>query len=316
MMETARIRRAGYPVRHVYREFVERYRYLATNIGPAQKIDCKVAAKRICDNVLTATCDYQFGHTKIFLKDAQDIFLESERSRIYLKYILIIQRGFRRVLFRRWIRKYRNAAITIQKNWRARGYRTNFLTIRQGMTRLQACIKSRQLAHSFAQKRKRICGLQAHCRGYLTRKHLKGKLTEKSRRMQELIMLRHQEEKEFRRAGNPNWEDDAKVNFMARFAELSREYVLEREQMTNERSLAQQKRHYINIEEDNKVVDDVFEFLHYSTSPENETNRNSIGVSKMLLYFEEKSKLKKKVPTKLLSRPVNFYTYETYESRL
>lgn len=28
MMETARIRRAGYPMRHNYKDFVERYRHL------------------------------------------------------------------------------------------------------------------------------------------------------------------------------------------------------------------------------------------------------------------------------------------------
>lgn len=38
MMETIRIRRAGYPIRHGFKEFVERYRFLIPGIQPAHKV--------------------------------------------------------------------------------------------------------------------------------------------------------------------------------------------------------------------------------------------------------------------------------------
>lgn len=38
MMETIRIRRAGYPIRHSFHEFVERYRFLISGIPPAHKV--------------------------------------------------------------------------------------------------------------------------------------------------------------------------------------------------------------------------------------------------------------------------------------
>lgn len=38
MMETIRIRRAGYPIRHTFKEFVERYRFLIPGIAPAHKV--------------------------------------------------------------------------------------------------------------------------------------------------------------------------------------------------------------------------------------------------------------------------------------
>lgn len=247
--------------------------------------------------------DYQFGETKVFLKDAHDIYLEEERKRIYLKYILVLQRGFRRVIFKRWLERHRSAAITIQKNWRGRGYRRDFLTIRKGVHRLQACIQSRQLAYTYSQTRKNVVAIQAHCRGYLTRKHLKGRIAEKSARLQELIMMRKTEEKQFRQEGNPNWEDDAKVNFMARFAELSREFDIRHQPKPEPID------HSINIQ----VIDDVFDFLkHTSTSPELLPKPKKLnGVSKMISSFEQHHRIKKKVPSKLLSRPVNSYSYES-----
>ena len=39
-METIRIRRAGYPIRHAFPEFVDRYRFLISGIPPAHKVSC------------------------------------------------------------------------------------------------------------------------------------------------------------------------------------------------------------------------------------------------------------------------------------
>lgn len=38
MMETIRIRRAGYPIRHSFTEFVERYRFLIAGVPPSHKV--------------------------------------------------------------------------------------------------------------------------------------------------------------------------------------------------------------------------------------------------------------------------------------
>lgn len=307
MMETARIRRAGYPIRHTYKEFVERYKYLIPGIGPVKKLDHVVAAEKICKHVLHDAPDYQFGQTKIFLKDFQDILLEEERSRIFLKHIIVLQRGFRRVIFQRWIRKIRNAAVTIQKNWRARGYRQSFLIMRAGFYRLQACIKSRNLADDFGKTKKLITTIQAHCRGYLIRNKVKARIAEKSKRIQELMMLRTQEENDFKKSGNSNWEDDAKINFMARFAELSKELDLQEPPPEPPKKV-----HRIDIDEDNRVVDDVFGFLQYSPELDKDNNLNGVSnINNMIDFFEEESKLEKHIPRKLLSRPVQFYQYSS-----
>ncbi|CAG0899982.1 unnamed protein product, partial [Cyprideis torosa] len=92
MMETIRIRRAGYPIRHTFREFVDRYRFLINGVPPPHKVDCEAAASKICAAVLGPKSDYQLGKTKVFLKDAHDLFLEQERDRMLTRKILIIQK--------------------------------------------------------------------------------------------------------------------------------------------------------------------------------------------------------------------------------
>ena len=38
MLETIRIRRAGYPIRFTFKDFVDRYRFLVSGIGPSHKV--------------------------------------------------------------------------------------------------------------------------------------------------------------------------------------------------------------------------------------------------------------------------------------
>ena len=96
MMETIRIRRAGYPIRHTFIEFVDRYRFLISGCPPSHKLkdNCRAATAKICQSAL-GKADYQLGRTKVFLKDAQDLFLELERDRVLTRKILILQRCIR-----------------------------------------------------------------------------------------------------------------------------------------------------------------------------------------------------------------------------
>lgn len=67
MMETIRIRRAGYPIRHKFMDFVDRYRILVSDVGPSHTVECRAASNKICKAVL-GNADYQLGKTKVFLK--------------------------------------------------------------------------------------------------------------------------------------------------------------------------------------------------------------------------------------------------------
>lgn len=63
-----RIRRAGYPIRHTFAEFVERYRVLQPGLKFSDVTDFKYTSKSLCTRVLGETHDWQIGYTKVFLK--------------------------------------------------------------------------------------------------------------------------------------------------------------------------------------------------------------------------------------------------------
>ena len=58
------------------------------------QVDCCKASEQILREVLhkkKKLQDFQLGHTKVFLKDEQELFLEQERDRILAKKILVLQ---------------------------------------------------------------------------------------------------------------------------------------------------------------------------------------------------------------------------------
>uniref|UniRef100_A0A915BGX9 Myosin-VIIa n=1 Tax=Parascaris univalens TaxID=6257 RepID=A0A915BGX9_PARUN len=175
MMETIRIRKAGYPIRYDYKIFVHRYRVLVNGIGPADKVDCYTAAKKICESVLGAKADFQLGRTKVFLKDAQDLFLQQERERMLNERIITIQKTVRGWIQRRRFAKMRIAAVMIQKHWRGHIQRKRYQQMQIGFARLQAVIRSRQLVLHYKHLRRIVVQFQARCRGALIRNALRAK---------------------------------------------------------------------------------------------------------------------------------------------
>ena len=91
--------------------------------------------------------DYQLGRTKVFLKDAQDLFLEQERDRVLTRKILVLQRCIRGWYHRRRFLKMRAAAIVIQKNYRAHFYKKRYQRMKNGknfLTKVHSFLKSTQ----------------------------------------------------------------------------------------------------------------------------------------------------------------------------
>ncbi|XP_034827746.1 myosin-VIIa isoform X2 [Maniola hyperantus] len=292
MMETIRIRRAGYPIRHSFKEFVERYRFLISGVPPAHKTDCRAATAKICATVLGKS-DYQLGHTKVFLKDAHDLFLEQERDRVLTRKILILQRSIRGWVYRRRFLKMRAAAVLIQRHWRGKLQRIRYNRMKVGYARLQALIRARVLAHRFRHLRGHIVSLQAAARGYLVRRSYGHKMwaivkiqsharrliaMRRYRRLKqeaiahnEALRLRRQEEQRLQHQGNTRAKEIAEQNYRERMYELERrdaELALEeKRQLEAKRTLLQEAaRKQDEPVDDSKLVEAMFDFLPDSSS--------------------------------------------------
>ncbi|XP_072432946.1 myosin VIIAa isoform X3 [Chiloscyllium punctatum] len=171
MMETIRIRRAGYPIRYTFVEFVDRYRVLMPGVKPAYKQgDLRGTCQRIAEAVLGQDGDWQIGKTKIFLKDHHDMLLEIERDKAITGKVILIQKVVRGFKDRSNFVKIRKSVLLIQKYWRGYQCRKNFNAMRIGFSRLQALYRSRKLCTQYHFARKRIILFQARCRGYLVRR--------------------------------------------------------------------------------------------------------------------------------------------------
>lgn len=194
LMETAKIRRSGYPIRHSFKDFVQTYRFLVPGIPPAFQTDCRVASQKICQTLFNEDQDYRVGKTKVFLRTAEDAFLEEELRKVFQKSLSILQRNIKRWYYRRRFVKLREAALVFQKHFRARGYRNRFLTIRCGYLRLQATIRQRYLTNSFQKVRSRIIPLQVICKGYLFRNIYKKPLELRRSKMLELQKIKNGKE--------------------------------------------------------------------------------------------------------------------------
>lgn len=302
MLETARIRALGYPIRHTFQEFVQRYRLLMPLIAQSSEINVNYRdlCKKMCANLLKFNPHYQLGQTKVFLKYDQDAFLETEREKAYLKHVIILQRFTRRVLLKIWLNRRRRAAVVIQSHWRKYRARKNFLRLRDAIERLQARIRSRKQAYRYEKYNKHIIRIQSLCRGYLARKaYTIRKVQIQKQKYEEEI--RHRQSEALKAVKRQAPRPPSRVEINNKKNEVSNDQCMKNDYET----------------EATKIIDDVFEFLQHAADDnvDLEQKRTS-NVSKMILNFEAESRIKKSIPTKLLSRPVNFYSYEDYESRL
>uniref|UniRef100_A0A8B9CES6 Myosin VIIA n=1 Tax=Anser brachyrhynchus TaxID=132585 RepID=A0A8B9CES6_9AVES len=150
MMETIRIRRAGYPIRYTFVEFVDRYRVLMPGVKP-----------RIAEAVLGKDDDWQIGKTKIFLK-----VWALGVPPCHLGPLPLRKQISEGNLFR------------VDKPVGCDGLVSSrsLLQMRIGFLRLQALYRSRKLHKQYHMARRRIIEFQARCRGYLVRRAFRHRL--------------------------------------------------------------------------------------------------------------------------------------------
>uniref|UniRef100_A0A8C1LDP5 Myosin VIIBb n=1 Tax=Cyprinus carpio TaxID=7962 RepID=A0A8C1LDP5_CYPCA len=231
MLDTIKIRKLGYPIRHTFKDFLQRYRVLLKSVDS------------ICRAMIKDKEDWKIGKNKIFLRDHHDSFLELEREQELYKKALIIQRVMIAHKDRSNFVKKRRAALVLQKNWR--GHRDRRL--KQGFARLQAKVRSRQLHTEYMRRRAAAITLQTQTRGYLARKDLK-------RKKDAVILLQTQTRGLLARKTLKRMKTDVKKEAQERIA-LELQQRLEELLKKNEEAAKSQKKD----EED--TVENIFGFL-------------------------------------------------------
>lgn len=113
MLETIRIRRAGYPVRIDFASFIFRFRSLLggqKSTGPARE-----TSNLILSTLPPALSDsYQLGHSKVFLREATELQLEELRGAALHGIVVILQKNVRRWLAVRHFKAIRKCVILLQ----------------------------------------------------------------------------------------------------------------------------------------------------------------------------------------------------------
>ncbi|KAL0966745.1 hypothetical protein UPYG_G00299630 [Umbra pygmaea] len=176
MMDTIRIRKLGYPIRHTFPQFLQRYRVLLkTTVCDPKTESASSCCNAICKAVITGQDGWKIGTTKIFLKDAHDSLLEREREHELNRKALIIQRVMLGQRDRKNFVKKRRAAIVIQKRWRGYSEQKLYRKLQHGFERLQSKIRGRLARQHYLKKLAAAVTVQSQVRGYQARKSYKSK---------------------------------------------------------------------------------------------------------------------------------------------
>ncbi|CAB1323745.1 unnamed protein product, partial [Coregonus sp. 'balchen'] len=201
MMETIRIRKAGYPIRYTFDEFLERYRVLLkTTLCDPKAVRRNVSVAVVVVVVIVVHCitatllhlvaqpqkpcllfkyDSQESPQKCAecicetVLAGQDGDWKTGKTKIFLKdfhdTLLELER-MKELNEKALLIQRRSSALVIQKHWRGYKGRKLYRVVQLGFARLQAKVRARQLQHHYQQKRAAAVLLQAQSRGYLARK--------------------------------------------------------------------------------------------------------------------------------------------------
>ncbi|XP_044259100.1 unconventional myosin-IXa-like [Tribolium madens] len=167
MLETVRIRQAGFNVRLTYDEFIQLYRILL----PKGLLSSQNDVRNFLATLNLDRDNYQLGSSKVFLRESEKHKLDCKLHQQIMASIITLQRWFRVCLERRRFLRIKSAVITIQS------YCRMFL-VQKNIKKLNAVVKIQKAWRGYKNRndwvkiRGKIIGFQAYCRGFLLRKKL------------------------------------------------------------------------------------------------------------------------------------------------
>lgn len=172
MLETVRIRRAGYNVRLSYEEFIPLYRILL----PKGLLSAPRDVRPFMDKMNLNKQHYQLGKTRIYMRESQKMRLDYKLHTKIIASIVKIQRWFKSKMQREKFVAFRSAAIRIQSFWRMRLAQNKLYQMKM---RWNAAIVIQATFRMFRQRKqyKRLVNglilVQARVRGRAARMRLK-----------------------------------------------------------------------------------------------------------------------------------------------
>ncbi|KAJ7381114.1 hypothetical protein OS493_004712 [Desmophyllum pertusum] len=151
MLETVKIRKAGFAIRYTFEEFYNRYHVVMKDLKLPRDEPREMSealAKRLLGDL-----EWTIGHRMIFLKDHHGDILEQARDGLLTNAVVILQRTIKKFLRHRKRHNQTCAAVLIQKTWKGYYDKRAYHKVLKGITRLQAVIKARLLSAKFKRMR-------------------------------------------------------------------------------------------------------------------------------------------------------------------
>uniref|UniRef100_F6W622 Myosin motor domain-containing protein n=1 Tax=Ciona intestinalis TaxID=7719 RepID=F6W622_CIOIN len=148
LMENVRVRRAGYAFRQKYEDCITRYKMLSTKTWPSWHGPPKEGVKQILLKTKIDPEQYEYGKSKIFIRNPRTLFKLEE---------------------------YRNAALhdiatTIQKTWRGYHHWKLFQIMRQAQIVISKTVKRHQNQQRYLKLKSATIVMQCFIRGWKTRR--------------------------------------------------------------------------------------------------------------------------------------------------
>uniref|UniRef100_A0A8C4EA89 Myosin-X n=1 Tax=Dicentrarchus labrax TaxID=13489 RepID=A0A8C4EA89_DICLA len=172
MLETVKIRRAGFPVRRTFKDFFSRYKIILKEKGPAAAAaDDKKRSTDFLMKYDKTKKEWQLGKTKVFLKEALEQRLEKDRDEVRRQAAMIIRAHLLTFSAKKHFQRIRASVITLQKHFRKHIQRRRFV-----------------------KQRKATLVLQRHRRGQVARARVR-KLREEKKKKEEEQKKKEEDEK-------------------------------------------------------------------------------------------------------------------------
>lgn len=183
MLETVRIRRAGYNVRLTYEEFIQLYRILLPKGLLSSQKDVRDFMNHFMD---LNKQHYQLGMNKIYMRENQKMRLDIKLHTKIIESIVSIQRWFRSILQRRKFIQQRQAVVTIQSGWRMcmaqKQVHFRRACYHGAAITIQATWRMYVARRKYLKLQRGVVLLQAHIRGKLARMKFQQSLKQKHMR--------------------------------------------------------------------------------------------------------------------------------------